>query len=326
MFSWRHPTRLFCTFLLAFSALIASLSLPGVLLDTLGDLYATTWWVPMASTSGLSSWKGSTAVANAVVSAPGHDTALDLTNAPGRATALDLALAASMQLPAMAHGAATAVASAAAAAVSDAAKHVRRVPGSLTAAEPKASGGNVQAEANAGGGSAPVPTSAALRAHDQAPQHHKSLAAQSRPVVAQKSLAAPQQQPVAAADARTPQHRHRAQPPTRQGDTPQDRTQTELKPLRVGGAQNMPAAGRAKNMPAAGGAKTRTEGAQYVPPAGGARHIPAPGGVSKAPATQRPVAGPAAKPAAVGGTKPAAPKPPAGAAEAEATGTGGAGV
>eukprot|EP00962_Isochrysis_galbana_P060750 scaffold35561_cov101-Isochrysis_galbana.AAC.1 len=282
----------------------------------------------MASTSGLSSWKGSTAVTNAVTSAPGHDTALDLTNAPGRATALDLALAASMQLPAVAHGAATAVASAAAAAVSDAAKHVRRVPGSLTAAEPKASGGyagaepkasggNVWAEANAGGGSAPVPTSAALRAHDQAPQHHKYLAPQSRPVVAHKSLAAPQQQPVAAADARTPQHRHRAQPPTRQGDTPQDRTHSELKPLAVGGAQNMPAAG---------GAKARTEGGQYVPPAGGARYIPTPGGVSKATATQRPVAGPAAKPAAVGGTKPAAPKPPAGAAEAEATGTGGAGV
>jgi hypothetical protein len=43
MFPWHHPTRLFCTLLLGFSALIASLSLPTILLDLLGDIYSTAW-------------------------------------------------------------------------------------------------------------------------------------------------------------------------------------------------------------------------------------------------------------------------------------------
>ena len=39
-----HPSQA----LFLFSALIASLSVPMLVVDLLGDLYATTWWVPMA--------------------------------------------------------------------------------------------------------------------------------------------------------------------------------------------------------------------------------------------------------------------------------------
>ena len=48
-----HPSQA----LFLFSALIASLSVPMLVVDLLGDLYATTWWVPMAD-AGLQQWPG----------------------------------------------------------------------------------------------------------------------------------------------------------------------------------------------------------------------------------------------------------------------------
>ena len=58
MYPWRHPKRLFCKLLMAFAALVAALSLPGLLIDLLQDLYSTAWWVPVSSSAGLSSWSG----------------------------------------------------------------------------------------------------------------------------------------------------------------------------------------------------------------------------------------------------------------------------
>ena len=52
-----HPSQA----LFLFSALIASLSVPMLVVDLLGDLYATTWWVPMAD-AGLQQWPGGWAV------------------------------------------------------------------------------------------------------------------------------------------------------------------------------------------------------------------------------------------------------------------------
>jgi len=57
MYPWHHPRKLFCQALFVFSALIATLSLPLLVVDLLGNLYATTWWVPMAA-AGPSSWAG----------------------------------------------------------------------------------------------------------------------------------------------------------------------------------------------------------------------------------------------------------------------------
>ena len=119
MFSWHHPIRLFCKTLVGFSALIASLSLPGVLIDLLGDLYATTWYVPMASSAGLSTWKGSAAPAIAAA------------RMSTRASPIDIALAASKELPKVAKGAANAVASAAVTAATEAASRVRGARGGL---------------------------------------------------------------------------------------------------------------------------------------------------------------------------------------------------
>ena len=44
--------------LIGFSAFVAALSLPSVLVDVLGNLYATAWWVPMSTGAGLKSWAG----------------------------------------------------------------------------------------------------------------------------------------------------------------------------------------------------------------------------------------------------------------------------
>ena len=60
--SWSHPRKLMCKLLIGFAGVVASLSLPGVLIDLAGDLYATAWWVPVAIgdvNTGLgSSWPG----------------------------------------------------------------------------------------------------------------------------------------------------------------------------------------------------------------------------------------------------------------------------
>ena len=58
MYKWSHPSRLFTKSLIGFSVAIAALSLPGVMIGTLGDLYSTAWWVPMASSTGLQTWSG----------------------------------------------------------------------------------------------------------------------------------------------------------------------------------------------------------------------------------------------------------------------------
>jgi len=58
MYPETHPKRLFCKALYLFSLGIAGLSLPSLLIDLLGDLYATAWWVPMATSAGMSSWSG----------------------------------------------------------------------------------------------------------------------------------------------------------------------------------------------------------------------------------------------------------------------------
>ena len=59
-----HPSQA----LFLFSALIASLSVPMLVVDLLGDLYATTWWVPMAD-AGLQQWPGGWAVESAAAKA-----------------------------------------------------------------------------------------------------------------------------------------------------------------------------------------------------------------------------------------------------------------
>ena len=71
MYKWSHPNRLFCRALMVFSVVIAGLSLPGLLVSMVGDLYATAWWVPIASSSGMQSWSGGIsleAMADTVVS------------------------------------------------------------------------------------------------------------------------------------------------------------------------------------------------------------------------------------------------------------------
>ena len=63
MYRWSHPRKLFCRFLVGFSVLVGALSLPGVLVDVLGDLYATAWWVPVATVGeGMSVWRGGLAM------------------------------------------------------------------------------------------------------------------------------------------------------------------------------------------------------------------------------------------------------------------------
>mmetsp|Transcript_46438 Transcript_46438/g.150824 ORF Transcript_46438/g.150824 Transcript_46438/m.150824 type:complete len:601 (-) Transcript_46438:49-1851(-) len=67
MYNWTHPRRLFCKLLLGFSACIAALSLPSVLVAVLDNLYATASWVPMASTTGtLQKWSGGLELERAV--------------------------------------------------------------------------------------------------------------------------------------------------------------------------------------------------------------------------------------------------------------------
>lgn len=59
MYPWRHPRKLFARFLLGFAAFVAALSLPSVLIDLLGDLYATTWWVPVyTGSANFGHWEG----------------------------------------------------------------------------------------------------------------------------------------------------------------------------------------------------------------------------------------------------------------------------
>ncbi|KAL1495698.1 hypothetical protein AB1Y20_016561 [Prymnesium parvum] len=58
MYKWSHPRKLMSRALLGFAALIASLALPAIVVDILGDLYATAWWVPMSTGSGLRQWSG----------------------------------------------------------------------------------------------------------------------------------------------------------------------------------------------------------------------------------------------------------------------------
>ena len=59
MYPWSHPRKLMSRGLLGFAVFVAALSLPALLVDAIGDLYATAWWVPMASAGdGLRSWKG----------------------------------------------------------------------------------------------------------------------------------------------------------------------------------------------------------------------------------------------------------------------------
>lgn len=53
-----HPLLLFHRALIGFAILIAALALPAIVVNVLGDLYVTAWWVPMASASGLSQWSG----------------------------------------------------------------------------------------------------------------------------------------------------------------------------------------------------------------------------------------------------------------------------
>ena len=63
MYPWSHPRKLFCRLLIGFSVVVAGLSLPGVLVDVVGDLYATAWWVPMATPGqGMSVWEGGLAM------------------------------------------------------------------------------------------------------------------------------------------------------------------------------------------------------------------------------------------------------------------------
>lgn len=57
MYPWQHPKRIFCKVILAFAAIVAALSLPGLLVTLLGDLYSTAWFVPVAST-GMGTWRG----------------------------------------------------------------------------------------------------------------------------------------------------------------------------------------------------------------------------------------------------------------------------
>ena len=59
MYKWSHPRKLFCKVLVGFAIVVAGLSLPGLLIDLVADMYATTWFVPMATAGDqLSSWSG----------------------------------------------------------------------------------------------------------------------------------------------------------------------------------------------------------------------------------------------------------------------------
>ena len=54
-----HSKRLLAKGLLGFAILVAALSLPAMLVDMVGDLYATAWFVPLGSSGdGLGKWKG----------------------------------------------------------------------------------------------------------------------------------------------------------------------------------------------------------------------------------------------------------------------------
>jgi len=87
MYPWHHPRKLFCQALFLFSALIASLSLPMLVVNLLGDLYATTWWVPMAD-AGLQQWPGGWAVESTASKAWLAHSAARPTNASRAAAAL----------------------------------------------------------------------------------------------------------------------------------------------------------------------------------------------------------------------------------------------
>jgi len=205
MYGWQHPSRLFCKALLGFSALIAALSLPGILIDLLGDLYATTWWVPMASSAGLASWKGGISAkavaAGAGTAAAGSRTAVAASvGAAGKTSALELAVAASKELPRFASTAGAAAASAAAAAVSSAASRVSRLrhgdaAATHTAASSHAAAGKPQHPATPRPQpqqSAPqkAPQPSAATTHTAASSHATASTPQQRP---QPQQSAPQQ-------------------------------------------------------------------------------------------------------------------------------------
>ena len=65
MLPQRHSRRLLARLLIAFAGLVAALSLPSMLVDLLGDLYATAWWVPVSTSAGLGTWSGGIAAENA---------------------------------------------------------------------------------------------------------------------------------------------------------------------------------------------------------------------------------------------------------------------
>lgn len=59
MYPWNHPRKLMTRALLGFAALVAALSLPSLLIDLLGDLYATAWWIPIYTDGdNFGSWEG----------------------------------------------------------------------------------------------------------------------------------------------------------------------------------------------------------------------------------------------------------------------------
>ena len=67
MYQWTHPRKLMSRALIGFALIIACLALPAIAVDVLGDLYATAWWVPMASGSGLRQWSGGLQVTGTAV-------------------------------------------------------------------------------------------------------------------------------------------------------------------------------------------------------------------------------------------------------------------
>ena len=58
MYPWSHPRKLFSKLLVAFAVILTGLALPSLIIDTLGSLYATAWWVPISSDTPLSTWSG----------------------------------------------------------------------------------------------------------------------------------------------------------------------------------------------------------------------------------------------------------------------------
>jgi amino acid permease len=96
MYPWQHPRRVFCKVLIGFAALVAALSLPGLLVDILGDLHATAWWVPVSSDAGMSSWSGGLDVQLPPVGANPKGSAVATERASGVAKAATAAVGAAL--------------------------------------------------------------------------------------------------------------------------------------------------------------------------------------------------------------------------------------